>query len=160
VTIAAVHVGTWDRAYRGLLPDEYLDAMDVARWTDGWRRSLTGERRPGAATLVAVDEDGRVVGFADVVPSRDDGAASHTAEVTSLYVTPSAWGTGAGRALMAAAVDRLRENGFRSATLWVLRGNERARRFYERAGWSPDGAEKDDVVAGATVTEVRYRRDL
>ena len=28
------------------------------------------------------------------------------------------------------------------------------------AGWSPDGAEKDDVVAGATVTEVRYRRDL
>jgi RimJ/RimL family protein N-acetyltransferase len=45
-------------------------------------------------------------------------------------------------------------------TLWVLRDNERARRFYERAGWSFDGTEKEDVVAGATVTEVRYRRDL
>jgi RimJ/RimL family protein N-acetyltransferase len=75
-------------------------------------------------------------------------------------VTPSVWGTGVGRELMAVAVDRLREAGFRSATLWVLRDNERARRFYERAGWSPDGAEKDDVVAGATVTEVRYRVDL
>jgi GNAT superfamily N-acetyltransferase len=65
-----------------------------------------------------------------------------------------------GRALIAAAVDCLREHGFRSVTLWVLRDNERARLFYERAGWSPDGASKDDVVAGATVTEVRYRRDL
>jgi len=42
----------------------------------------------------------------------------------------------------------------------VLRGNERARRFYERAGWSVDGTEKDDVVAGAPVIELRYRRDL
>ena len=50
--------------------------------------------------------------------------------------------------------------GFRAATLWVLRGNERARRFYERAGWTVDGARKDDVVAGVPVTEVRYRRDL
>jgi ribosomal protein S18 acetylase RimI-like enzyme len=158
--IAAVHVGTWDGAYRGLLPDEYLDAMDVTSWTGGWERTLTGERPPGAATLVAVAEGGKVVGFVDVVPSRDDGAAADTGEVTSIYVLPPAWGTGAGRALMSVAVDCLCEDGFRSATLWVLRDNERARRFYERAGWSADGASKDDVVAGATVTEVRYRREL
>lgn len=155
-----MHVGTWDGAYRGLLPDDYLDAMDVTRWTGGWQRILSGERPPGAATSVALAEDGGVVGFVDVVPSRDDGAASDTGEVTSIYVLPAAWGTGVGRALMAAAVDCLREHGFRSVTLWVLRDNERARLFYERAGWSPDGASKDDVVAGATVTEVRYRRDL
>jgi GNAT superfamily N-acetyltransferase len=155
-----VHVGTWDGAYRGLLPDDYLDAMDVARWTGGWQRILTGERPPQAATLVAVADDGGVVGFVDVVLSRDDDAAADTGEVTSVYVLPSAWGTGAGRVLLAAAVDNLRAAGFRNATLWLLRDNERARRFYERAGWSPDGAEKDDVVAGATVTEVRYRRSL
>jgi GNAT superfamily N-acetyltransferase len=153
-----VHVGTWQGAYRGLLPDEHLDALDVARWTAGWQRLLTGER-PRAAALVAVADE-RVVGFVDVVPSRDDDAAADTAEVTSIYVLPAAWGTGAGRALMAAAVDSSRSEGFRAATLWVLRGNERARRFYERAGWSVDGTEKDDVVAGVTVTEVRYRRDL
>jgi GNAT superfamily N-acetyltransferase len=101
-----------------------------------------------------------VVGFVDVVPSRDDDAAPDTAEVTSIYVLPKAWGTGAGRALMAAVVDSTRSEGFRAATLWVLRDNERARRFYEHAGWSVDGAVKDDVVAGVTVTEVRYRRDL
>ena len=61
---------------------------------------------------------------------------------------------------MSAAVDRLRSDGFRSATLWVLRDNERARRFYERAEWSVDGVQKGDVVAGVPVTEVRYRRHL
>jgi L-amino acid N-acyltransferase YncA len=105
-------VGTWKGAYRGLLPDEHLDAMDVARWTVGWQRVLAGERQR-AATVVAVGGDGGVVGFVDVIPSRDDDAAPDTGEVTSIYVLPSAWGTGAGRALMAAAVDRLRENGYR-----------------------------------------------
>jgi len=153
-----VHVRTWQAAYPGLLPDEHLDALDVARWTTGWQRLLTGER-PRSATLVAVADE-RVVGFVDVVPSRDDDAAADAGEVTSIYVLPTAWGTGAGRALMAAAVDSSRSEGFRAATLGVLRGNERARRFYERAGWSVDGTEKDDVVAGVTVIELRYRRDL
>jgi len=153
-----VHVRTWQAAYPGLLPDEHLDALDVARWTAGWQRLLTGER-PRSATLVAVADE-RVVGFVDVVPSRDDDAAADAGEVTSIYVLPTAWGTGAGRALMAAAVDSLRSEGFRAVTLWVLRDNERARRFYERAGWTLDGARKDDVVAGVPVTEVRYRRDL
>ena len=153
-----MHVGTWQGAYRGLLPDEHLDALDVVRWTAGWQRLLTAER-PRSATLVAL-AGGRVVGFVDVVPSRDDDAAPDTGEVTSIYVLPTAWGTGSGRVLMAAAVDSLRSEGFRAATLWVLRDNERTRRFYERAGWVPDGDEKDDFVAGATVSEVRYRRGL
>src|SRR3954471_10567694 len=74
--IAAVHVRTWQGAYRGVLPDEHLDALDVARWTAGWQRLLTGER-PRSATLVAVT-GGRVVGFVDVVPSRDDDATPET----------------------------------------------------------------------------------
>jgi ribosomal protein S18 acetylase RimI-like enzyme len=110
-------------------------------------------------TLVAVVGD-EVVGSVDVVPSRDDDAAPDTGEMTSIHVLPTAWGTGSGRVLMAAATDSLRSEGLRGATLWVLRDNERARRVYERAGWSLDGVENDDVVAAVTVTEVRYRCDL
>ena len=156
--IAAVHVASWRHAYRGLLPDEYLDGMDVPRWAAGWRRVLSAERSR-AATLVA-EASGVVVGFADVTPSRDDDAAADIGEVTSIYAHPDHWGTGTGRELMAAVVDRLRSAGFAATTLWVLRDNARARRFYERAGWSPDGSEKDGVVAGVTVTEVRYRRPV
>jgi hypothetical protein len=43
--------------------------------------------------------------------------------------------------------------------LWVLRDNWRARRFYERAGFAPDGA--TNVLTGlGDVLEVRYRQQL
>jgi GNAT superfamily N-acetyltransferase len=100
------------------------------------------------------------VGFADVVPSRDPDADERTAEVTSIYALPRAWGTGAGRELMAAATAAARDAGYRAVTLWVLDSNARARRFYERAGFALDGAGKTDVLAGAPITEVRYRRAL
>lgn len=154
--IAAVHVASWQGAYRGQLPDEVLDGLDVERRTAGWREFLTGE---GQFTLVSED-DGRITGFAHGNAAREDNPDGKTGEVFAIYARPDAWGTGAGRELMTAAVEWLREAGYRDAVLWVLDGNARARRFYELAGWAPDGTTKDDVVAGVPVTEVRYRRAL
>jgi RimJ/RimL family protein N-acetyltransferase len=68
---------------------------------------------------------------------------------------------------MEASVRRMADEGYREAILWVLEGNERARRFYAVAGWTVDGADKTEHIgggtgsgAGTTVTEVRYRRAL
>ena len=155
--IAAVHVASWQGAYRGLLPDAVLDSLSVEGRTAVWRRFLAEE---GHVAFVAEDDGGQVIGFVHTMAARDADADPSTGEVTSIYALPSAWGTGAGRELMAAAVDWLRSAGYRTATLWVLDSNARARRFYELAGWSPDGTTKDDVVAGVSVTEVRYRRAL
>jgi GNAT superfamily N-acetyltransferase len=154
--IAAVHVASWQGAYRGQLPDEVLANLDVERRTASWRQHLTGE---GQFTFVAED-DGRISGFAHGNAAREDNPDGKIGEVFAIYASPDAWGTGAGRELMAAAVEWLREAGFREAVLWVLDSNVRARRFYELAGWAPDGTSKDDVVAGVPVTEVRYRRSL
>lgn len=121
----------------------------------------TGGRPTGPlATLVAEQQNGDVVGFAFTTASRDDDGDDGTGEVVAIYAHPDAIGTGAGRELMAAAVAGLRTAGFRSATLWVLDSNTRARRFYERAGFRPDGASKTEDYAGATITELRYRRQL
>ncbi|MGW8402112.1 GNAT family N-acetyltransferase, partial [Streptomyces lydicus] len=81
-------------------------------------------------------------------------------ELFALYVTPQLIGTGVGRALMAAGTDRARTKGFRALYLWVVRGNTRARRFYERAGFVPDGAEEAYEVGGRSVPELRYWRPL
>lgn len=155
--VAAAHVGSWRGAYRGLLPDAALDGLDVEHWTAGWAR-LLGDLDAHSAVLLV--EDPAVTGFVHLVPTRDDDGNDSTGEITSMYVSPEFWGTGAGRALMAAAVDEARAFGFTSLTLWVLRDNARARRFYEAAGWNADGGTKDDVVAGTPVTQVRYRRVL
>ena len=61
---------------------------------------------------------------------------------------------------MAAALAALRAGGFVSASLWVLEDNPRARRFYEREGWTLDGERREEEFLGAPVTEVRYRITL
>jgi RimJ/RimL family protein N-acetyltransferase len=70
---------------------------------------------------------------------------------------PEEWGSGVARALHDEAVVGMRELGATEATLWVVEGNTRARRFYEREGWSADGETKSSMF---DIREVRYRRSL
>jgi GNAT superfamily N-acetyltransferase len=157
--IASVQVRSWQAAYRGLMPDEVLDGLSVERRTEVWR-SVAAKGRSGEAVLVLEGEDG-VEGFVHVCAGRDADVDVGTGEVSSIYLVPSAWGKGRGRALMDAAVERLCGEGYRMAILWVLVTNDRARRFYDAAGWSRDGAEKTELVAGTlSITEARYRRPL
>ncbi|WP_411142081.1 GNAT family N-acetyltransferase [Streptomyces sp. x-80] len=180
--VSAVRVQGWQAAYTGLMPQAYLDAMSVAR-DAAERRSRFGRRLPQACDLVAV-RDGTVAGWAALGPARDPdvsgtpgtpvtpvisgtpGAAPPPAdrptagELFALYVTPGLIGTGIGRALLTAGLDRARAAGWETLRLWVVRGNTRARRFYERAGFVPDGAEEAYEVAGVSVPEVRYRRPV
>lgn len=160
--IAVVHVRSWQVGYRGLLPDSLLAGLRVERrerWWSQWLRALG----PRDRELVA-ERQRRIVGFASLGPSRDPDAGDDVAEVYAIYVHPDDWRGGIGQALMTFALDELREAGFRSATLWVLDSNERARWFYEAGGWQTDGASKPDVVGresesdeGVEITEVRYR---
>ncbi|MCA1657468.1 MAG: GNAT family N-acetyltransferase [Actinobacteria bacterium] len=159
--IAAVHVASWRATYRGIFADEVLDGPDLAaNRLRLWQRLLGPDRPDRSATVVAERADGVIVGFAFTTASRDDDSDAGTAELNSIYARPDAWGTGAGRELMTAALGGLRDAGFAAVTLWVLDGNARARRFYERAGFAPDGASKTEPYAGTTITEVRYRRPL
>ena len=112
-------------------------------------------RRPVGATSSARSK-ARVVGFASTGPSRDE---DEIGELYAIYVDPQDWSTGAGRALMAAAEQRLAAD-YDAALLWVLEDNPRARGFYERAGWAPDGVRKAEERFGVRAAEVRYRKDF
>jgi ribosomal protein S18 acetylase RimI-like enzyme len=153
--IAAIHVRTWQVAYRGLMPDELLDGLLVEQREERWQQAL-GEG--GSATYVAV-EDAAVVGFCAVAaPSRDDDAQDGVAEIGAIYVEPSVWRTGTGRALMDVALADLRADGWRQLTLWVLAENQPARDFYSQFGLMPDGAEMTHAGSGAT--ELRLRGSI
>jgi ribosomal protein S18 acetylase RimI-like enzyme len=156
--IAGVHVRAWRSAYRGLMPDAFLDGLSLEERARGWRRRLEAH---DAHTLVAT-ENGAIVGFVTSGQSRDDAAAEGvTGEVLALYLDPAYIGRGLGCRLSDAALGALREAGFTTATLWVLEGNMLARRFYEAAGFEPDGARMNDArTAGVVLHKVRYRRSL
>lgn len=155
--IARVHIASWQVAYRGQVPDAYLDglAAEVARRTDFWRRWIS----EGRVHVFVSELEGFVTGFVSCGRSDEGGPGDPIGEVYAIYVHPQVWGSGTGRALFERARATLRELGFTKATLWVLGSNERARRFYEAAGWVADGATKEEERGTFVLREVRYRRD-
>lgn len=157
--IARVHVRTWQAAYRGLLPDQLLDGLDaeLEGRTSWWRRRIADAGGRGQVQLVA-EHGSVVVGFVAFGPPEDEPRDARVGQVYAIYVDPEHWGDGHGRALFAAAEGGLAEAGFTEATLWVLATNVRARRFYEIAGWRPDGAAKTERRGEVDLHEVRYRR--
>lgn len=155
--IAETHVASWQAAYRGLLPDAALDNLSVAERRTMWEAQLA----KGPSNLWVTGPETQVSGFIACCPSRDaDLPAPEFAEIAALYVRAEAWGTGCGYALSQAAFADMRHAAAQTAMVWVLAGNTRARRFYERAGFTPDGGTKDITLHHVTLPEVRYRREL
>lgn len=154
--VARVWVEAWRGAYAGLMPAEFLAALDAAKGLPRFEEAI----QSGPSMLVA-ELDAAVVGFAFFGASRDADATDATGEVIAINLLPSHWRRGVGRLLLDQSARRLQQQGFVHATLWVLHGNTRARAFYEALGWQPDGAEKhDDTLTGFPLHEVRYRREL
>ena len=157
--LAQVHTRSWQVGYRGQLPQELLDELDPARRADMWRRWLD---RDGDDLLafVALDEQERVIGFTASGEPRDDDVPPTCGELYAIYVEPDRWSGGIGTELMAATTDALRDAGYDCATLWVLKSNQRSRRFYERHGWEPDGRGKVEPWGESELHEVRYAISL
>jgi ribosomal protein S18 acetylase RimI-like enzyme len=156
--IAEAHLAAWQTAYRGQLPDEVLDSLTIDAYRTRWRGNLS---TPSLFTTRVVETGGRVRGFASTGPARDaDLDPARVGELLALYLHPDAWRQGLGQALLEASIAALRDAGFRTVTLWVLETNVRARRFYERAGFAPDGSRQSRPLMGVRLEEVRYRREV
>ena len=165
--IEAVMRDSWQAAYDGIIAPAILDRATAP---DGGARIRQSFRTRPWQRMIAAVHDG-IVGYAAYGPERDvldmpwpypltpAGSEHEVAELYALYVHPAWWSTGTGRALMDRVLAKVRAAGYTTITLWVLEANARARRFYARAGFVPDGARHllDDLGG---VTEVRYRRAL
>ena len=150
--IAQVHAETWREAYEHVFGAERLASVTIDARLAQWERILAA----GQSDVFVAAADG-IVGFVSTGDSRD---ADAEAELFAIYVLPDAWGTGAGSALMRAGIEAMRLRASGDAVLWVLDDNPRARRFYEREGWTLDGERKEDEYLGLRVAEVRYRIGL
>jgi ribosomal protein S18 acetylase RimI-like enzyme len=155
--LADLNVRAWQRAYRGLMPDAYLDGLSVTDRIGLWHEVLGDP--PRRSGQLVVEEAGRVAGFV-LVGGEGLEADATRGEVYALYVDPECWRRGVGRTLLVAACDRLRSAGFDDAVLWVHEGNERARSFYGATGWHTDGTRRTQEVWGIDAPEVRYHRTL
>ena len=157
LAVARVHVRAWQDGYRGLVANEYLDALRPEDRADRYTLGSSDPSQP--YTIVAIVDD-IVCGFATTGPCRDEDAGANTGQLLALHVDPRAWGLGVGRRLIEEARARLHSLGFTDAVLWVLVGNERAQRFYRSDGWRAENIERTIELWGTSIDDVRYRRAL
>ncbi|MEV0398805.1 GNAT family N-acetyltransferase [Actinoallomurus sp. NPDC050550] len=128
--MAGIFVAAWRAGYRGVVPDEVIDALDPGAVAADLAAGLSG---PGLTTVLAVDGTGRPTGF---VRYGDDADHPGGGYLAALYVHPAASGAGVGRGLLQHAIDAMPGVDVR---LWVFEDNDRARTLYERAGFRPEG---------------------
>jgi ribosomal protein S18 acetylase RimI-like enzyme len=147
--LAALHAAGWRKGFAGIVPPELTPTPD--KLAERMRERFAD---PSGARVVA-EIAGNVRGFCFFGPSRDAEAARSVAEIYVLFVDPSAWRRGIGRALVEHAMRELEE--YCEVTLWSAAENARANAFYESLGFALDGAEQARESFG-NVSEVRYRR--
>ena len=149
--IARAHTESWQSSYRGILPPNVLDFIDVGQRAASRRRILTA--RSGFHVVAYDVSHGDIVGFCDAGPSRRVGPVR--GEIYALYLVAYAKRHGLGSEMIDRAVRWMRPNGFTSMIIWVLESNHHARRFYEAMGGR--AAERiGSSVAGFPVVEVGY----
>lgn len=134
--LARMHYASWQEAYDSLLPPEFWGEATERRWISRWTARL---RSPQPDSVIwAALRDGEVFGFATAGPARQNstaGAPVRDRELWSIYVRASEYGSGLADRLLEAVLPRQAP-----AELWVFEANDRARGFYSRHGFRPDGA--------------------
>ena len=151
--IAQVYVDTWRSTYRGIVPKDYLDALDPVERAGKWEEELS---RDDAYVFVAENE-GVICGFISGGILRDGidvAAQNYDAEIYTLYVLAAAQGRGAGRQLMRALAHSVAQAGLHQLVVWALEKNP-WRRFYERLG-GKRVAQKMIEIGGAQLSDIAY----
>ena len=151
--IAEVHVRSWQAAYRGQIPDSYLEGLSVEKRELMWTEILKDQTR---GVLVAEDE-ARIVGFSSFGPVWDkEENRLLTGEIYSIYVLEEFWNLGIGRTLMEDSLTALERDGLGSVKVWVLETNQIAIPFYEKFGFKTDGLRKTEKLEDFVLREIRY----
>ena len=150
--IAAVHVRSWQSAYRDYFSSDFLDRLSVERRAEQWVAWLADS----AQTTALHEAPAGISGFATIGPSRDADAASSIGELRLIYVEPAAWRRHVGTELMQWVAAEAVSREWRGMTLWTIEANRGTRAFYERCGWAEDGSAKREPFAGQVLSQVRY----
>ena len=150
--LGPLHVRSWQEAYAHIIPEPFLEKLDPVARSERFAEIIADE----SVTMLVEEDGGDIAGFCSFGSARE---VEGWGEVYAIYLRAESWGRGLGQALLAEAQSQL-EGRFDQAMLWVLTRNTRARAFYERNGWRANGVAQYLEIAGNSIEELRYDRDL
>lgn len=148
LAISHIYEESWKYAYKGIIPQSYLDSIPQGCWAPKVDQE-------GIGSLLLLDDD-ILIGTSSYCRSRWNEFEGW-GEIISIYLLPQYMGKGYGRHLLNAVVDGLKKQGYGDIFLWVLEENMRARRFYEKCGLAFSGYSRKDNIGGKELVEMQYK---
>lgn len=146
--VSRIYEESWKYAYKGIIPQEYLDSIPEGQW-------VSNLDNPDRKTLICMEGD-KYIGTSSFGQSRLE-KLSNWGEIISIYLLPEYMGKGYGKILLQTSVSELKKLGYEDVFLWVLRENNRARRFYERFGFTETEDYLETYIGGKKLQEIRYQ---
>jgi len=155
--LAVMHVASWRETYAGLLPDKMLSSLSVEARAAAWAKIMQEPKTDRSTVIFLAEHDGTITGFGSCGAQRTESLRDkgYDGEVSAIYVLREFQKRKIGTRLLHAMSSDLLRRGFKSAALWVLRDNLRARHFYEHLGGKVI-AERQDVRDSAVLIELAY----
>jgi ribosomal protein S18 acetylase RimI-like enzyme len=176
LSIAHIQIAGWHASYQNIIPESHLRTLSVSDKTAFWQSILIDPVKAKEILVALRDEISssdeqtktvpQVLGFvsfgsADDPPGPRNEAmeASRKGELRAIYVDPRHLSEGVGRGLWLAAKEKMVNIGFSTAVVSVFAGNERATRFYHKAGFT-ESQTGQTMVGGETVGTIQLSKTL
>ena len=150
--VGEIHYKAWMETYTGLLPERFLACQSIEKRIAAFRKSK-------CSNLFVAEVDGDIVGFCGYGEFREPADGRPMGEIQGIYLLDAYKRIHLGQKMMELAVEQLRNCGFRTVGLWVLKTNENAIRFYEKLGFQHDGIIREADLDGP-VTELLYTKGI
>ncbi len=145
--VSSIYAKSWKAAYKGILPQDYLDNIPEDRWV----KALENPERH----ILVMLKDENIIGTSSYGKSRN-AEYEGLGEIYSIYLLPEHMGKGYGKKLINAVIGELNKLGYKNIFLWVLEDNTRAIRFYENMGLAKTKNTRELKIGGKSVREIRY----
>ncbi len=149
-SIALVQVESWRKTYAGILPDAYLESLNIEKHSMLWRQNL----RSGQTFAFVAEDPWGIFGFISGGPIRD-AIEGYDAELYAIYLMPARQRRGVGQELALTLRDALLMESFSSMVVWVLEQNLPGVSFYRKIGGLPI-ARKTIEIGGAALPELAF----
>ena len=155
--IAAVRIDGWRTTYRGIMPADYLDGMQLEESSAHWARILGAES--DAVCVFVAESEGEIIGFASGM-MLSEAKLGMDAELSAIYLRPALQRSGIGRRMLQKVARVCQAQGATGLLVWVIAGNRPARQFCEQLG-AAQLVEQPFSWDGMDLMEVGYGwRDL
>ncbi len=149
--ISRIQVDSWISALGQRLGPRRHSAFDVDAVEAGWAQAITQPPSPGHQVLVALGDDGSIVGFVACSPPQD---------LVALEVAPARRRQGHGSRLLAAAAEHMRSHGAETMRLWALEHDSVRSEFLQSAGFAEAGMRRELDGPGIVIPEKLWHTDL